>query len=91
MILSFQTDRYGQTYLKEQSDQGLHCSPFSLHILEALLYGKTTFFKFYDNYSNIFWCLNFQNFTVKTTLNLTLDFGRSVLASMSNVMGAGRS
>ena len=26
-----------QTALKEQSDQGLHCLPFCLHLLEALL------------------------------------------------------
>ena len=30
----------------EQSDQGLHCLSFHLHVLDALLYVKTTFFKF---------------------------------------------
>ena len=30
----------------EQSDQGLHCLSFHLHLLDALLYGKTTLFKF---------------------------------------------
>ena len=45
MILSFRTDRSGQTVqtqirllLEEQSDQGLHCLPFCLHRLDALLY-----------------------------------------------------
>ena len=45
MILSFRTDMPGQTVqtqirllLKEQSDQGLHCLPFSLHRMDSLLY-----------------------------------------------------
>ena len=53
MILSFRTDRPGQTVqiqirllleelLEEQSDQGLHCLPFRLHCLDPLLYGKAT-------------------------------------------------
>ena len=49
MFLSFWTDRSGQTVqtqirllLEEQSDQGLHCLPFSLHLLDALLQGKVT-------------------------------------------------
>ena len=46
MILSFQTDRPWQTVqtqirlLLEQSDQGLHCLQFWLHLLDALLFGK---------------------------------------------------
>ena len=40
MILSFRTDRPG--LLEEQSDQGLHCLPFSLHCLDSLLYGRAT-------------------------------------------------
>ena len=53
MILSFWTDRPGQTVqtqirllLEELSDQGLHCLQFHLHLLEALLYGKASLFKF---------------------------------------------
>ena len=49
MILSFRTDRPGQTVqtqirllLEEQSDQGLHCLPFRLHGLDSLVYGKGT-------------------------------------------------
>ena len=49
MILSFRTDRPGQTVqtqirllLEEQSDQGLHCLPFCLHLLDSLLYGRAT-------------------------------------------------
>ena len=48
MILSFRTDRPGQTVqtqirllLEEQSDQGLHCLPFHLHRLDSLFYGRT--------------------------------------------------
>ena len=47
MILSFRTDRPGQTVqtqirllLEEQSDQALHCLPFRLHHLDSLLYGR---------------------------------------------------
>ena len=49
MILSFRTDRPGQTVqtqirllLEEQSDQGLNCLPFRLHRLDSLVYGKAT-------------------------------------------------
>ena len=35
-----------QTAPKEQSDQGLHCLQFPLHLLDALLYGKTILFIF---------------------------------------------
>ena len=53
MILSFRTDRSGQTVqtqirqlLEEQFDQCLDCLPFRLHLLNALLYGKAALFKF---------------------------------------------
>ena len=53
MILSFRTDRSGQTVqtqirllLEEQSDQGLHCLQFRLHLLGALFFGKAILFKF---------------------------------------------
>ena len=32
--------------LEEQSDQGLHCLPFRLHLLDALFYGKAALFNF---------------------------------------------
>ena len=58
MILSFQTDRSGQTaqtqirlLLEEPSDQGRHCLLFHLHLVDALLYGKATV------------CLNFRVIT----------------------------
>ena len=31
---------------EEQSDQGLHCLPFRLHVLGTLFYNKTTLFIF---------------------------------------------
>ena len=51
MFLSFRTDRSGQTvqtqmFLEEQSDQGLHCLQFPLHLLDAIYYGKTILFNF---------------------------------------------
>ena len=33
-------------FLQEQYDQGLHCLQFRLHLLDALLYGKTNLVKF---------------------------------------------
>ena len=46
MILTFRTDRSGQTVqtqiLEEQSDQCLHYLPFRLLCLDSLLYGKAT-------------------------------------------------
>ena len=43
MVISFQTDRSGQTVqtqirllLEEQSDQGQHCLPFHLHLFEEI-------------------------------------------------------
>ena len=41
-----------QTALKEQSDQNLHCSPFCLHLLEALLHCKFKLFYIKDNYGS---------------------------------------
>ena len=53
MILSIRTDRSGQTvqtqirlFLEAQSDQGLHCLQFRLHLLDALVFGKAILFKF---------------------------------------------
>ena len=53
MTISFQTDRPGQTVqtqirllLQEQSDQGLHCLQFPLHLLDALHYGKAILLNF---------------------------------------------
>ena len=44
MVISFRTDRSGQTVqtqirllLEEQSDQGLHCLPFHLHLFSKIL------------------------------------------------------
>ena len=49
----FRPDRSGQTVqtqigllLEEQSDQGLHCLQFPLHLLDALLEGKAILFNF---------------------------------------------
>ena len=45
VLLCGGSNRYEQTVptQKEQSDQGLH---FLLHILDAILYGKTILFRF---------------------------------------------
>ena len=42
-----------QTALKEQSDQDLHCLPFFLHLLEALLQCKIKLFHIKDNYGRV--------------------------------------
>ena len=61
MILSFWTDWSRQIVktqirllLEEQSDQGLHYLQYCLHLLDALLDGKTSFFLFNDDYSKVF-------------------------------------
>ena len=61
LFLSFRTDGSGQTVqtqirllLEEQSDQGLPCLLFRLHLLDTFLNGKATLFKFKDDYNNIF-------------------------------------
>ena len=41
-----------QTALEEQSDQDLHCLPFFLHLLEALLHCKIKLFYIKDNYGS---------------------------------------
>ena len=53
MILNFRTDRFGQTVqtqirllLEEQSDQGLHCLLFPLHVLNKVPSGLASLFEF---------------------------------------------
>ena len=53
MTLSFRTDSCGQTVqtqirllLEEQSDQGLHCLLFHLHLLDEIFYGLATLIEF---------------------------------------------
>ena len=53
MILSFQTDWSGQIVqtqirllLEEQSDQGLHCLLFHLHLFDEIPLGLATLFEF---------------------------------------------
>ena len=62
MILNFQTDRSGQTVqtkirllleeqsisllLEEQSDQGLHCLLFHLHVFDKIPSGLASSFEF---------------------------------------------
>ena len=58
MILSFRKDKSWQTLLtqmseiwyalEEQSDLGLHRSPFHMDVLNTFLLGKTTLFKFLE-------------------------------------------
>ena len=53
MNLSFRTDRSGQTVqtqirllLEEQSDQGLHCLLFHLHLFDNIQKGLASFLEF---------------------------------------------
>ena len=41
---------------EEQSDQGLHCLPFHLHLFDEIPYGLASLFEFLVDYSNVFWC-----------------------------------
>ena len=59
-FLNFRTDRSGQTVqtqirllLKEQSDQGLHCLLFHLHVFDKLPSGLVSLFEFKVNYSKV--------------------------------------
>ena len=69
-ILTFRTARPGQTVQTQirrlRSDQGLHCLQFHLYLLEALLYGKASLFKFRVITANISDVRSFRIFTVGT-------------------------
>ena len=61
MILSFGTDWSGQIMqtkirllLGEQSDQGLHCLLFHLHLFDEIPLGLAALFEFYVDYSKVF-------------------------------------
>ena len=69
IILNIGTDRSEQTVqtqirllLMEQSDQGLLCLLFCLHLLNTILHCKIRLFQLWDNYGNYFRCPNFFNF-----------------------------
>ena len=78
MIKSFRADRSGQTVqtqirllLDEQSDQGLHCLLFHLHLFDEISLGFASFFEF---------TVMIQSFradrsgqTVQTQIRLLLD------------------
>ena len=66
IILNIGTDRSEQTVqtqirllLMEQSDQGLLCLLFCLHLLNTMLHCKIQLFQLWDNYGNYFRCPNF--------------------------------
>ena len=74
MILSFWTDWSGQIVqtlirllLEAQSDQGLHCLQYCLHLLDALLYGKTSFSSFRMITAKFACVRKFRIFTVFTS------------------------
>ena len=58
MYVSAKSADSDQTAHKEQSDQDLHCLPFILHLLEALLHCKIKLFYFKDNYGSWSRCPN---------------------------------
>ena len=71
IILNIGTDRSEQTVqtqirllLKEQSDQGLLCLLFCLHLLNTILHCKIQLFQLQYNYGYHFRCPNFRIFTV---------------------------
>ena len=66
MILNFRTDRTGQTVqtqirllLEEQSDQGLHCLLFHLHLFDEIPLGLASMFEFLGRLQESF--LVFEN------------------------------
>ena len=67
MILRFRTDRSEQTVqtqIRLQADQGVHCLPFLLHLLDTLLFGITFLFEFREITSNFSDIRKFRNFTL---------------------------
>ena len=63
VILSFWTDRSGETVqtqnrllLEEQSDQGLHCLLFHLHLFDEIPKALASFLEFKLDYSKVFRC-----------------------------------
>ena len=78
MILNFPTDRSGQTVqtqirllLEEQSDQGLHCLLFHLHVFDKIPSVLASLFEFQVNNSKVSCVRKFRMFTV-LTLSVTL-------------------
>ena len=73
MILNFRTDRSGQTVqsqirqTEEQSDQGLHCLLFHLHVFDKIPSGLASLFEFQVNYSKVSCIRKFRNFMVQTS------------------------
>ena len=66
IIINIGTDRSEQTVqtqirllLMEQSDQGLLCLLFCLHLLNTILHCKIQLFQLKDNYGNYCRCPNF--------------------------------
>ena len=55
--------------LEEQSDQGLHCLLFHLHLLENFLCFTANLLKFEGDYSNILGVRKFRTFTVSKEKN----------------------
>ena len=46
----------------DRSEQTVHCLPFYLHFLNALVYNTVPLLKFEGDYSNFVGCPNFQEF-----------------------------
>ena len=79
MFLSFWTYRWGQTVqtqirllLEEQSDQGLHCLLFHLHLFDETAYGLVSLFEFQVDYSKVFWHPKILEFYGKYSLHIWL-------------------
>ena len=77
IILSFCTDRYGQTVktqirllLEEQSDQGLHCLLFHLNLFDEIPKDLNSFLEFKVDYSKFSDVPKLRNFTVYLLIEL---------------------
>ena len=81
MTLSFWTNRPWQTVptqirlvLEDQSDQGLHCLPFYLHLLYKFPYGMTSLFEVGGDFSKYVGLLKY----ILTQTNLfSFDFRKA--------------
>ena len=56
--------------MKEQSDQGLHCLLFSLHLVDSLRHGKTMLFKGQGSIRPIFGLKISENLNLFTVIEI---------------------
>ena len=70
-----------------QSDQGLHCLPFYLHLLDTISLGKIFLFVFWGGFSNNFGVRKFWTFTI--TLFILFQLHRKLMVVRMDAFSKG--